>query len=140
MQSTITIFTTKCGFSWTNAMFLAQRRSVGVLDMLKQVQRLSLSFLNPVPLPCCRISCSQQDISVRLKRSSQDNQLNDINPALAALNPRNKGLMTLQSVSQLGLRETRSFAGVRQRLAQCFVPITSDRLCHIDANPLSHQR
>ena len=96
--------------------------------------------LYSVSLPGRDISSRQQGRDISPKRTSQNNQLYDINPTLAAFNPRNKGLMALQSRGQLRLRQTRSFAGIRQRLAQRFVPLTSDRLCHADANPLSHQR
>jgi len=99
-----------------------------------------ITFLNSVALPGRGISSCQQGRDVSPKRTGQNNQLDDINPALAAFNPSNKRLMTFQSASQLCLRKARSFASVRQRSAQRFVPFTSDRLCHADANPLSHQR
>ncbi len=139
MQSS-TFIAPKDGCYATAAALIEAVHDVLVLEMRKQVQISPRSFSDTVPLPCRSIGGRQQSSDVGPKRTGQNNQLDDINPPLTTFNTRNKRLMTFQSASQLGLRKTSSFAGVRQCSAQRLMPFTSNRLCHADANPLSHQR
>lgn len=142
----ISIFALKCSFGQMTpimtaaAVIITAGYRAGVLVLTKQARMSSLGSLDPMALLSRDISGRQQLCGISLKRTGQNNQLYDINPALPAFNTRDKRLMTLQSASQLGLRETRRLAGICQCLAQRFVPLTSDCLCHADANPLSHQR
>lgn len=50
-------------------------------------------------------------------RAGKDHQLNDINPALATLDPGNQRLMALKALGHSSLRQACRFPGVNQRLA-----------------------
>lgn len=50
-------------------------------------------------------------------RAGKDHQLNDINPALATLDPGNQRLMALKALGYSSLGQTCRFPGVDQRLA-----------------------
>lgn len=49
-------------------------------------------------------------------RTGKNHQFNDINPALATLDPGNQGLMALKALSHSSLRQACRFPGVDQRL------------------------
>lgn len=50
-------------------------------------------------------------------RTGKNHQFNDIDPALATLDPGNQRLMALEALGQSSLRQARGFPGVDQRLA-----------------------
>lgn len=50
-------------------------------------------------------------------RAGKHDQLDHIDPTLAALDPGNEGLMTLKALGHSGLGQTCRFPGVDQRLA-----------------------
>ena len=62
---------------------------------------------------------NRQDLEwVKPNGAGQNDELNDINPAFAAFNSGNKGLMVPEPISQFLLTKTRLDPGVDQRLAQ----------------------
>lgn len=60
----------------------------------------------------------------------QNDEFDDVNPALAAFNARHEGLMALELDRQVFLTEARLEARVNQRLAECHMSRASDCLCH----------
>ena len=60
----------------------------------------------------------------------KNDQLDDVDPALAAFNARHEGLMALELDRQVLLTEARLDAGVDQCLAECHLSRASDCLCH----------
>lgn len=58
-----------------------------------------------------------RSLDAQRPRAGKHNQLNDIDPALAALDPGNQGLMTLKALGHSGLSQACRFPGVDQRLA-----------------------
>ena len=60
----------------------------------------------------------------------KNDQLDDVNPALAAFNARHEGLMALELDRQVLLTEARLDAGVDQCLAECHLSRASDCFCH----------
>jgi len=67
---------------------------------------------------------------VKANGARQDDQLDNVHPALAALKTGNKGLVASEPVRQVFLTETRLDAGVDQRLAECDLSFASDCFCH----------
>ena len=67
---------------------------------------------------------------VKADGARKDDQLDDVDPALATFNARHKGLMALELDRQVLLTEARLDAGVDQCLAECHLSRASDCLCH----------
>ncbi len=67
---------------------------------------------------------------VKADGARQNDQLDNVDPALAALKAGNKGLVASEPVCQVFLTEARFDARVDQRLAECHLPFASDCLCH----------
>ena len=67
---------------------------------------------------------------VKADGARKDDQLDDVDPALAAFNARHEGLMALELDRQVLLTEARLDAGVDQCLAECHLSRASDCLCH----------
>ena len=67
---------------------------------------------------------------VKADGARQNDQLDNVDPALTALKTGNKGLVASEPVRQVFLTETRLDAGFDQRLAECHLPLASDCLCH----------
>jgi len=67
---------------------------------------------------------------VKADGARQDDQLDNVDPALAALKAGNKGLVASEPVCQVFLTKARFDARVDQRLAECHLPFASDCLCH----------
>jgi len=63
---------------------------------------------------------------VKADGAGQDDQLDDVDPALAAFNARDEGLMALEPIRQVFLTKDRLAAGVDQRLAECDLSRASD--------------
>ena len=64
----------------------------------------------------------------------QDDQLDNVDPALTAFKTGNKGLVTSEPVSQVFLTKARFDTGVDQCLAECHLPFASDCFCHASHN------
>ena len=69
-------------------------------------------------------------IGVKADGAGEDNQLDDVDPALAALKAGNKGLVASESVCQVFLTKTCFDTGVDQRLAQSLLSFASDCFRH----------
>ena len=67
---------------------------------------------------------------VKADGAGQNDQFDDVDPALAAFKTGNKGLVASEPVRQLLLTEARLDAGVDQCLAECHLSRASDCLCH----------
>ena len=67
---------------------------------------------------------------VKADGAGENDQFNDVNPALAAFKTGNKGLVASEPVRQVFLTEARLDAGVDQCLAECHLSHASDCLCH----------
>jgi len=67
---------------------------------------------------------------VKADGPGEDDQFDDVDPALTAFNARHKGLMALELDRQVLLTEARLDAGVDQCLAECHLSSASDCLCH----------
>ena len=67
---------------------------------------------------------------IKAHGAGEDDQFDDVNPALAALNARHEGLMAIESNCQVLLTEARLDASVDQCLAECHLSRASDCLCH----------
>ena len=67
---------------------------------------------------------------VKADGAGQNDQFDDVDPALAAFNARHKGLMALELDRQVLLTEARLDAGVDQCLAECHLSRASDCFCH----------
>ena len=63
-------------------------------------------------------------------RAGQDNEFDDIDPALATFNTGNERLVMLELVGQFLLTEARLVPRVHQRPAKCFLSFASDRSRH----------
>lgn len=63
---------------------------------------------------------------VKANGACEDDQLDDVDPALAAFNPRHEGLMALELCRQLFLTEARLDAGLDQSLAEGNLSRASD--------------
>jgi len=67
---------------------------------------------------------------VKADSAGENDQFDDVDPALAAFNSRHEGLMALELDRQVLLTEARLDAGVDQCLAECHLSRASDCLCH----------
>jgi len=67
---------------------------------------------------------------VKADGAGQNDQFDDVNPALAAFDACHEGLMAFEPVRQVFLTEARSDPGVDQRLAQSLLSRASDCFCH----------
>ncbi len=67
---------------------------------------------------------------VKADGAGENDQFDDVDPALAAFNSRHEGLMALELDRQILLTEARLDAGVDQCLAECHLSRASDCLCH----------
>ena len=67
---------------------------------------------------------------VKADGAGEDDQFDDVNPALAAFNARHEGLMALEPGRQVFLTEARLDASFDQRLAKRHLSRASDCLCH----------
>ena len=67
---------------------------------------------------------------IKPDRTCQDNEFNNIDPALTTLDSGDKRLMTSKPCSHVLLVKTGPIAGVGQCLAECHLPFASDRLRH----------
>jgi hypothetical protein len=67
---------------------------------------------------------------VKADGAGENDQFDDVDPALAAFNSRHEGLMALELDRQVLLTESRLDAGVDQCLAECHLSRASDCLCH----------
>ena len=67
---------------------------------------------------------------VKADGAGENDQFDDVDPALAAFNSRHEGLMALELDRQVLLTEARLDAGVDQCLAECHLSRASDCLCH----------
>jgi len=67
---------------------------------------------------------------VKADGARQDDQLDNVDPALTAFKTGNKGLVASEPIRQVFLAEARFDARVDQRLAECHLPFASDCLCH----------
>jgi hypothetical protein len=67
---------------------------------------------------------------VKANGAGEDDQFDDVDPALAALNARHEGLMAHELCRQLFLTETRLDAGLDESLAKCHLSLASDRFRH----------
>jgi len=62
--------------------------------------------------------------------TGEDDQFDDVDPALATFNAGHEGLMALEPDGQVLLTEARLDAGVDQCLTECHLSRASDCLCH----------
>ena len=69
-------------------------------------------------------------IGVKADGAGEDNQLDDVDPALAAFKAGNEGLVASEPVRQVFLTKARFDTGVDQCLAECHLSRASDCLCH----------
>ncbi|GEM_PF-1010640 len=67
---------------------------------------------------------------VKADSAGENDQFDDVDPALAAFNSRHEGLMALELDRQVLLTEARLDAGVDQCLAECHLSRASDCFCH----------
>lgn len=67
---------------------------------------------------------------VKANGARQNDQFDDVDPALTAFKAGNEGLMALELDRQVLLTEARLDAGVDQCLAECHLSRASDCLCH----------
>ena len=67
---------------------------------------------------------------VKADGTRQNDQLDNVDPALAALKAGNKGLVASESVCQVFLTKTCFDTGVDQRLTECHLSFASDCFCH----------
>ena len=67
---------------------------------------------------------------VKTNGAGQDDQFDDVNPALAAFNARHEGLMALEPDRQVLLTEARLDTGFDQGLTECHLSCASKCLCH----------
>ena len=67
---------------------------------------------------------------VKADGPGEDDQFDDVDPALAALKAGNKGLVASEPVCQVFLTKARFDTGVDQRLTECHLSLASDCLCH----------
>lgn len=67
---------------------------------------------------------------VKADGARQNNQFDDVDPTLTALNAGNEGLVAFELARQVFLTEARLDPGVDQRLAKRHLPLASDCLCH----------
>jgi hypothetical protein len=67
---------------------------------------------------------------VKADGAGQNDQLNNVDPALTAFKTGNKGLVASEPIRQVFLAEARFDARVDQRLAECHLSLASDCLCH----------
>jgi len=63
---------------------------------------------------------------IKANGARQNDQFDDVDPALAAFNARHEGLMALELDRQVLLTEARLDTSVDQRLAECHLPFASD--------------
>ena len=67
---------------------------------------------------------------VKADGAGQNDQFDNVDPALTAFKTGNKGLVASEPIRQVFLAEARFDARVDQRLAECHLPFASDCLCH----------
>jgi hypothetical protein len=67
---------------------------------------------------------------IKAHSAGEDDQFDDVDPALAALNARHEGLMAHELCRQLFLTETRLDAGLDESVAKCHLSLASDRFRH----------
>ena len=72
----------------------------------------------------------QNLVGVKAKGARQNDQLDNVDPALTAFKAGNEGLVTSEPVCQVFLTKARFDTGVDQRLAQCLLSFASDSFCH----------
>ena len=67
---------------------------------------------------------------IKANGAGEDDQFDDVDPALATFNARHEGLMAFELCRQLFLTETRLDAGLDESLAKCHLSLASDRFRH----------
>jgi hypothetical protein len=67
---------------------------------------------------------------VKANGARQNDQLDNVDPALTAFKAGNEGLVASEPVRQVFLTKARFNPGVDQRLAECHLPLASDCFCH----------
>ena len=67
---------------------------------------------------------------VKADGPGEDDQFDDVDPALAAFNARHEGLVASELGRQFSLAKACLDPGVDQRLAECHLSRASDCLCH----------
>ena len=67
---------------------------------------------------------------VKADGARQDDQLDNVDPALTAFKTGNKGLVASEPIRQVFLTKARFDTGVDQRLTECHLSLASDCLCH----------
>jgi len=67
---------------------------------------------------------------VKADGARQNDQLDNVNPALTAFEARHERLMALEPVRQVVLAQACAFTRVDQRLTECHLPFASDCICH----------
>ncbi len=67
---------------------------------------------------------------IKADGTRQNDQFDNVDPALTAFKTGNKGLVASEPIRQVFLAEARFDARVDQRLAECHLPFASDCLCH----------
>jgi len=67
---------------------------------------------------------------VKADGAGEDDQFDDVDPALAAFNARHEGLMALEPVRQIVLAQACAFTRIDQRLAECHLSLASDCFRH----------
>lgn len=72
----------------------------------------------------------QNFVRVKTDGAGEDDQFDDVDTALTALNARHEGLMALEPVRQVFLTETRLDASIDQRPAKRHLSRASDCFCH----------
>ena len=69
-------------------------------------------------------------IGVKADGAGEDNQLDDVDPALAAFKTGNKGLVASEPIRQVFLTKARFDTRVDQRPAECHLSLASDCFRH----------
>jgi len=67
---------------------------------------------------------------VKSDGARQNDQLDNVDPALTAFKAGDEGLVASEPVRQVFLAKARIDASVDQRLAECHLSLASDCLCH----------
>lgn len=67
---------------------------------------------------------------VKADRAGKDDQFNDVDPALAALDARHEGLVAMKPDCQVRLTDARLDTGIDQGLTKGHLSLTSDCFCH----------
>ena len=67
---------------------------------------------------------------IKADGTRQNDQFDNVDPALIAFKTGNKGLVASELSRQFSLSKACLDSGVDQRLAECHLPFASDCLCH----------